>query len=64
MQNFKSFQYLFRYFGGVQSRLRLVRHISAQVSVPDELHGDEDLTIAVVPAKELNKQVAMLEDPI
>lgn len=55
MEDLKSFQYLFRDFCGVQSRILLIRHISTQVSVLDELHGDEYMTIIFVPAKELNK---------
>lgn len=62
VQNLKSFQYLFRDFGCVRLCRVVVHHISPQVSVLDVLHGKKDFVLAFEPAKELHKQVAMLQN--
>lgn len=61
MQQLKSFQDLFRDLSSVRFRDFAIHHISAQVSLADVLHCKKDFVRVFVPAKELNKQMTVLE---
>lgn len=62
MQDLKSFQNLFCDLRRVHFRRLVVRHVSAHVTLADILSCKEYFVFVFEPAKELDKQVAMLED--
>lgn len=62
MQNLKPFQNLFRDLCCIRFGCFMVRHISAHVSLANILCCKKDFVCTLEPAKELDKQVTMLEN--